>query len=108
MIQVVFYRDSDRRYLGFQTRGHADYAESGSDIVCASVSALTLNTVNAIERLTSAEVSLEEADQDSGRIEFRITAATAESQLLFKALKCGLEDMEREYGDYIRVGYKEV
>lgn len=33
---------------GFEVIGHADYAEHGKDIVCASASAVTLMTVNGL------------------------------------------------------------
>ena len=32
-------------------KGHADFAEEGSDIVCSAVSVLTINTINCIELL---------------------------------------------------------
>lgn len=39
MTRVILYRDSSRRYCGFSISGHSGYADAGSDIICAAVSA---------------------------------------------------------------------
>ena len=41
MITITMHRDKRDRYTGFTIKGHADYDEAGSDIVCAAVSALS-------------------------------------------------------------------
>lgn len=108
MIQAVFYQNSDQRYVGFQTRGHAEYAEPGYDIVCAAVSALVINAVNSIDLLTDNTVRVE-SDQETGRMTVRLReTATPEAQLLLCSLRCGLEAIEAEHKAYIHVGFKEV
>ena len=66
MIKVTIYQSSEGEILGFAIQGHAGYAESGSDIVCAAVSVLAQNTVNSIEQFTqdgfSADVDEEEKE----------------------------------------------
>ena len=47
MIKARFLTNSDKT-VGFIVSGHAGYAESGHDIVCAGVSASLMLTVNAI------------------------------------------------------------
>ena len=44
MIKVIFYKDSDDCYTGFQVKGHAGFAAYGKDIICAGVSVLAINT----------------------------------------------------------------
>jgi hypothetical protein len=108
MIKVIFYQDSEKHYLGFQTKGHADYAEAGSDIICAGVSALVINTVNSIELLTNNSLRVK-TDQETGYMAVRLgEAITPEAQLLIQSLCCGLESMEEEHRQYIHVGFKEV
>ena len=46
MIKGTFKRNDSGRIKTFELTGHADAGEYGSDIVCAAVSALTINTVN--------------------------------------------------------------
>ena len=50
MIRVTIYQNSEQRISGFAMQGHAGYAESGSDIVCAAASVLAQNAVNSIEQ----------------------------------------------------------
>ncbi|WP_333683544.1 ribosomal-processing cysteine protease Prp, partial [Enterocloster lavalensis] len=55
MIQVTIFRDSEESgdvFTGVELSGHAGYAESGRDIVCAAVSALVLNMANSVEAFT--------------------------------------------------------
>ena len=52
MIQVTIFRDSTEDgdvYTGVELLGHAGFAQSGQDIVCAAVSALIITTVNSLE-----------------------------------------------------------
>ena len=49
MIQVSKGADS------ITIKGHAGYAEEGYDIICAAVSALTVNTINSIEQFTEED-----------------------------------------------------
>ena len=48
MTTVVFYK-SEGHYYGFEEQGHTGYAESGDDILCSALSAMTMLIINAIE-----------------------------------------------------------
>ena len=48
MTTVVFYK-SGGHYYGFEEQGHTGYAESGDDILCSALSAMTMLLINAIE-----------------------------------------------------------
>ena len=50
MIKVQINRGLSGNLIGLNIIGHADYAEYGSDIVCAGVSALTETCVLGIEK----------------------------------------------------------
>ena len=49
MIDVTLFQNDSGDYVGFRMTGHAEYAEYGSDIVCAAVSVLVINTINSVE-----------------------------------------------------------
>ena len=51
MTKITIYRNENREVERFSCSGHAGYAASGGDIVCASISVLVINTINAIEGL---------------------------------------------------------
>ena len=50
MIVAKFFKSS-RKFIGFQISGHAGFAESGYDIVCASVSSAVQLTANNITEI---------------------------------------------------------
>lgn len=97
-------------YRGFSLVGHAGYAESGSDIICAAVSMLSTNAVNSIEKLTGDKISYN-VDEDTGLLSmsFSDKVISNESKLLVDSLIIGLESIRESYGDtYIKISYKEV
>ena len=55
MIDVTLFQNDSGDYVGFRMTGHAEYAEYGSDIVCAAVSVLVINTINSVEKFTDDE-----------------------------------------------------
>ena len=103
----VFKKDGI--YTGFEVSGHAGYAESGKDIVCAAISMLVLNTINSIETFTEDGFSCE-ADPEIGRIKFQFeTIVSKDSELLMNSLVLGLQGVQEEYGkEYMKLILKEV
>ena len=96
-------------YRGIVMEGHAGYAQEGEDIICAAVSALSLNFFNSVETFTEDEFE-GRAGQEDVQFEFRFTSdISPESQLLMNSLVLGLRNIEKDYGkSYINVKYKEV
>lgn len=107
MIKVTIYKNADNLITGFKMLGHADYAEKGSDIVCAAVSALVINTINSIDHLTSDTFNIEQ-DEEKGFIEFHmVSPVSSYGNLLLSSLALGLEGISEEYTDkYIKVSHK--
>ena len=98
----------DNTYTGFRIEGHAGYADEGEDIICAGISVLAINFVNSIEGLTSDKFSQFE-HEDEGIIDFEFTDTISnEAEILIKSLVLGLEQLEKEYKDFISLDYKEV
>ena len=48
MTTVCFYK-SGGYYYGFEEQGHTGYGESGDDILCSALSAMTMLIINTIE-----------------------------------------------------------
>ena len=109
MIQVTVFQSSDGSYKGFRVFGHAGYAESGNDIVCAAVSVLTINTINAIERFTDDPFTLD-SDEDSALIDFSFTGhVSGESKLLVDTMVLGIQGLEDDNNEeYIDLIFEEV
>ena len=92
--------------------GHAGYADDyqdGQELVCAAVSALTLNMANSIEQFTEDSFEAEQ-DEETGCFQFHFTSKiSSESKLLMNSLILGLQDIEEEYGEpYIKIRFEEV
>jgi hypothetical protein len=94
-------------YKSFTSSGHAGYAKSGEDIVCAAVSALIITTVNGLETFTEDQIDLKEKD---GFVSFTFLEEPSEKgRLLMDTLLLGLTDIENTYQNrYLTVKVREV
>jgi uncharacterized protein YsxB (DUF464 family) len=108
MITITIFQDQ-KGVKRFRCTGHAGYAEAGSDIICAGVSALVINTINSIEELTDAHYKID-TDEESGLIDFTLQdEAGHDASLLLSSMILGLQGIQTDYGDeYIVLNYKEV
>lgn len=107
MIRVKIFRNNSDIY-GFRIKGHADFAEEGSDIVCSAVSVLTINTINSIELFTDEPFNCETDEKVGGYLEcmfpkIKVGNKNHDVQLLLKTMLNGLNDIEKEYGCYISI-----
>lgn len=109
MIKITIYQDHKGQYVRLHCIGHAGFAKAGEDIVCAGVSALVINTLNALERLTEETFEVV-TDQESGLIDVRFQKpAGHDGKLLLDTLVLGLQDIQKQYGtDYSLLTCKEV
>ena len=55
MTKITFLK-SEGVYYGFEESGHAGFAESGDDIVCSAISAMTMLVINTIEVALASDV----------------------------------------------------
>ncbi|HQD49706.1 MAG TPA: ribosomal-processing cysteine protease Prp [Defluviitaleaceae bacterium] len=111
-MKVVFYLNKNKQLCGFEISGHAGYGKYGSDIVCAAVSTLAINTVNSIEVFSSDPICIE-TDKKDGLMIFSLDekakAYPADETLLFlKSLELGLKNIQKNYKKHILISYKEV
>ena len=100
---IAEIKKSGEDYVSFSCKGHAGYGEEGYDIICAAVSALTVNTINAIERFTDDAF---EGDAADGMVCWKFTEIplSAGAKILMDALVMGLEDIQESYGKkYIKI-----
>ena len=58
MTTVVFYKTGGI-YYGFEEQGHTGFAESGEDILCSALSAMTMLIINTIEVAYASDVDYE-------------------------------------------------
>jgi hypothetical protein len=110
MTEAVIYRASDSGSIkGFKVEGHSGYADAGSDIVCAAVSMLVINTMNSIEKFTDDKFDAS-MDEDNTVIRFEFLERPSEkSVLLTDSMILGLKTVQENYGkDFLNLFEKEV
>ena len=110
MIRITIYMNEHHGYTGFDVSGHAEFSDPGKDVVCAAVSMLVINTMNALEAYTEDETS-HVSDEEEGTIEFRFRRRPShDADLLVNTMILGLESLEEnsEYEPYIDIIFKEV
>ena len=108
MIHVTIFQNKYKECVGFQTEGHAEYADPGQDIVCAAVSVLVINTVNSLETFTDDHYQID-VNQEDAEIDVVFTEELShDGSLLLRSLILGLTSVEEEHGQYLDVIFKEV
>lgn len=89
--------------------GHAGFAKSGKDIVCAAVSILVINTINSMEELANEDMDIV-TNEESGFIDCRLKSVLSkEGILLIDSMILGLSGIAKEYGSkYLALKFEEV
>ena len=64
MTRCEFFREGDR-ITGFSVSGHSGYAEAGSDIVCAAVSAVVTMAEATINDVLGAKAKVRVKDEQA-------------------------------------------
>ena len=81
-------------------KGHANYSDYGSDIVCASVSSTVLTTINAIMLICGDTISVIQSD---GNMQILIQKENdITRKLLDNMIRC-LKEIEIDYGKNIKI-----
>ena len=114
MTTITFYK-TNGVYYGFEEQGHTGFAESGDDILCSALSAMTMLIINTIEvsYASTVDYTIDEKTTD-----IRLIAKSALPKYekdekkqfaisgLIQAYFFQLMDLTEEYYDYLDV--KEV
>ena len=104
MTRCEFFTEKDR-ITGFSISGHSGYAEAGSDIVCAAISAVVAMAECTINDVCGARAKVRVKDEQA-RITLTLPAVCDEEDTVQAVLAgmmitlCGLRD---DYPDYIEV-----
>ena len=105
MTRCEFFTENDR-ITGFSVSGHSGYAEAGSDIVCAAVSAVVTMAEATITDVCGAKAKVRVKDGEQARITLTLPVSCDEEESVQAVLAgmlitlCGLRD---DYPDYIEV-----
>ena len=93
------------RITGFSVSGHSGYAESGSDIVCAAISAVVTMAEATINEVCGAKAKVRVKEEDA-RISLTLPTSCDEEesvQAVLAGMMLTLCSMRDDYPDYIEV-----
>ena len=104
MTKCEFFTEGDR-ITGFTVSGHSGYAESGSDIVCAAISAVVTMAEATINDVCGAKAKVRVKEEDA-RITLTLPTSCDEEesvQAVLAGMMLTLCSMRDDYPDYIEV-----
>ena len=101
MIRVKFFV-GNRQLKGFQISGHADFAESGEDIVCASVSSAAYMAANTVTDIIGADA---DAAADDGTMTLTLNEPNERAETVLKGLELHLKELSKQYPENIKIIY---
>lgn len=106
MIDIRIEKRGDS-YRRLTLDGHAGFADYGSDIVCAAVSMLVINTINSIERFTDDGMQLD-SNEEKGYIDCSFPQGLShDGNLLMDSAGFGLSAIADQYPDNVSIEFKE-
>ena len=104
MTKCEFFTENDR-ITGFSVSGHSGYAEAGSDIVCAEISAVVTMAEATINEVCGAKAKVRVKNEDA-RVTLTLPASCDEEdtvQAVLAGMMLTLINMRDDYPDYIEV-----
>ena len=104
MTRCEFFTEGER-ITGFSVSGHSGYAEAGSDIVCAAISAVVTMAQATINEVCGAKAKVRVKDEQA-RVTLMLPAVCDEEetvQAVLAGMMLTLCSMRDDYPDYIEV-----
>ena len=104
MTRCEFFTEGER-ITGISVSGHSGYAESGSDIVCAAISAVVTMAEATINEVCGAKAKVRVKDEQA-RVTLMLPAVCDEEdtvQAVLAGMMLTLCSMRDDYPDYIEV-----
>lgn len=99
MIKINIKKENDL-ISNIEIKGHSGYDVMGRDIVCASVSTMTITTVNAIIRYDEESISY---NQDEGYVNIVILKHSSVVDMLLENLISLFKELEMQYKKNIKI-----
>ena len=104
MTRCEFFTDNDR-ITGFSVSGHSGYAEAGSDIICAAVSAVVTMAEATINDVCGAKAKVR-VKEEGARVTLTLPVSCDEEesvQAVLAGMMLTLMGLRDDYPDYIEV-----
>ncbi|MCR5219266.1 ribosomal-processing cysteine protease Prp [Treponema sp.] len=115
MTDILLVCNSRGELTGLSAKGHAGFAEKGSDIVCSAESILMGTALELLENTRGLSVKSDTASRGTLAFSVEVSAGLTEKEklLLGERLKCtadflrsGLKSVSEQYPDYVQLREK--
>ena len=96
---------ADDRITGFSVSGHSGYAEAGSDVICAAITAIVTMAEATINDVCGAKAKVRVKEEDA-RVTLTLPASCDEEdavQAVLAGMLLTLAGMRDDYPDFIEV-----
>ena len=101
MIRVKFLV-GNRQLAGFEIKGHADFADIGEDIVCASVSSAAFMAANTVTEIIGANA---DASAQDGMMRVTLSQSDEQTETVLRGLELHLTELSKQYPENIKIIY---
>ncbi len=107
MISVTFFKENGN-VVKVSAQGHSGLAESGSDILCAAVSALVQTAYIAIKDISDCVEYSRDGKNGKFVITVRRLGDMHDADVILRALYVGLTDLESGYPQNLKIEEKSI
>ena len=101
MIKVRF-SVGERQLNGFEISGHALFAESGKDIICAAVSSAAYMAANTVTEIIRADAK---AQAEDGAMVLTLNEPNTQAETVLRGLELHLTELSKQYPQHIKIIY---
>ena len=101
MIRVKF-SVGNKQIKGFEISGHAMFAESGRDVVCAAVSSAAYMAANTITEIIGADA---EATVEGAKLSVALKQTSEQTETVLRGLELHLTELSKQYPENIKIIY---
>jgi len=103
MITVVVFKNKQNQIIRFTVKGHAGFAESGSDIVCAAVTTAAMTAVNGLTDVANIAM---EPHVASGYVDCVLPSVLSvqerhDADVILNSMMLTFDNLAELYADYI-------
>lgn len=104
MIRVIVNTRNDE-VISLEVSGHAEFAEYGKDIVCASCSLISTGLLNALDEMVHSKCRL---IRENNRIYIEVLENVQEVQTIMNTGIIQLETLSEAFPKYVKIKRTEV
>lgn len=101
MINISIKQKDKLIYL-IEVKGHANYAEEGYDIICASVSSIVQTAVLGLVKVLFEKIEYTVEERD-GYLKCKLDNPNDKTEIILQTMKEGLKDIESQFPQYMKL-----